>query len=596
MNNLKQALLQIWRLAYPYFTSREMTEVNSWPFRFRMQERWVAIGLLVAVIAIEFAQVAINVRLSYFNRDWFDAIQNKDAEAFWTLLLTVFCFWAAIYIFSAIYQYALQSYLKIRWRRWMTDRYIGAWLGEHAHYRMHLEGTDTDNPDQRIQVDINAFIGTTIVLILGILSAVSNLASFSIILWNLSAGFTLPGTSIQAPGYLLWGALIYAIVGTWLTHKIGKPLVRLNFESQRYEADFRFSMARLREYGEQVALLRGEPAEAQLLGNRFSRVMANFYAIVSRTKKLNALQAAYFQLSGVIPYILIAPYYFIGKVTLGQMTQTAGAFARVQTTLSFFIDRYETLADYKSVIDRLTTFDRAVAHAHDAQRFERRVMVEDGTSPELRLEDMTVALPTGKALVDVNDMAFRPGESTLLTGPSGSGKSTLFRAIAGIWPFGDGRVLKPQGQTMMLLPQRPYLPQGTLRGAVTYPSTQGAYADAEIQEALRAAKLPHYAERLDEERAWAQTLSLGEQQRLAVARALLARPDWLLLDEATAALDEPTEAEMYRIIREQLPDTTVVSIGHRSTLTEFHDRRIDMRPTDGGLFTPTDARSPVPAE
>jgi putative ATP-binding cassette transporter len=596
MNNLKQALLQIWRLAYPYFTSREITEVDSWPFRFRMQERWVAIGLLVAVIAIEFAQVAINVRLSYFNRDWFDAIQNKDAEAFWTLLLTVFCFWAAIYIFSAIYQYALQSYLKIRWRRWMTDRYIGAWLGEHAHYRMHLEGTDTDNPDQRIQVDINAFIGTTIVLLLGILSAVSNLASFSVILWKLSAGFTLPGTSIQAPGYLLWGALIYAIVGTWLTHKIGKPLVRLNFESQRYEADFRFSMARLREYGEQVALLRGEAAEAQLLGNRFSRVMANFYAIVSRTKKLNALQAAYFQLSGVIPYILIAPYYFIGKVTLGQMTQTAGAFARVQTTLSFFIDRYETLADYKSVIDRLTTFDRAVAHAHDAQRFERRVMVEDGMGPDLRLDDMIVALPTGKALVNVNDMVFRPGESALLTGPSGSGKSTLFRAIAGIWPFGEGRVVKPRGQTMMLLPQRPYLPQGSLRGAVTYPSTQGAYADALIQEALRAAKLPQYAERLDEERAWAQTLSLGEQQRLAVARALLAKPDWLLLDEATAALDEPTEAEMYRIIRERLPDTTVVSIGHRSTLTEFHDRRIDMRPSEGGLFTPTDSRAPVPAE
>jgi putative ATP-binding cassette transporter len=597
MNGLKQAIGQIWRLAFPYFATRDTTVVQAWPFgRFRCQERWVGIGLMLAVIAIEFSQVAINVRLSYFNRDWFNAIQNKDEAAFWTLLLTVFCFWAAIYVASAIYQYALQSYLRIRWRRWMTQRYIGRWLDDNTHYRMQLSGRTTDNPDQRIQVDIDSFISTTQSLTLGILSAVSNLISFSVILWQLSADFTLPGTSIAAPGFLVWGALAYAVIGTCLTHWIGKPLIRLNFEQQRYEADFRFSLARLREYGEQVALLRGEQAETDQLNRRFGFVIGNFLAIVSRTKKLTALTATYFQVSAVIPYVLIAPYYFLGKIQLGGMTQTAGAFARVQATMSFFIDAYSTLADYKAVVDRLTSFDSAIEHARDAQRFERRVTVSDSATPELQLKDLVVALPDGRAIVDIDDLSFRPGESALLTGPSGTGKSTLFRAIAGIWPFGEGEVLKPRGQSMMLLPQRPYIPMGTLRSAVAYPSVEGIYDDATISAALEAARLPQLADRLDEERAWAQTLSLGEQQRLAIARALLAQPDWLFLDEATAALDEPTEAEIYKVIKERLQGTTVVSIGHRSTLAAFHERRLDMRPATGGLFTPVDVRQPVAAQ
>lgn len=596
MGGIKQALLQIWQLAYPFFTTRDRTEVRIWPFgTFRVQERWVAIALAVTVVAIEFAQVAINVRLSYFNRDWFNAIQDKDEARFWTLLLTVFCFWAAIYVASAIYQYALQSYLRIRWRRWMTTRYVGAWLGENTHYRMQMAGSGTDNPDQRIQEDIDQFIARTQTLTLGILSAASNLISFSIILWTLSRDFTIPGTTIAVPGFLVWGALIYAAIGTYVTHKIGKPLIRLNFEQQRYEADFRFSLSRLREYGEQIALLRGESAEREGLGRRFGNVIGNFLAIVSRTKKLTAFTATYFQVNAVIPYVLIAPYYFAGKIPLGGMTQTAGAFARVEGTMSFFINAYSTLADYKAVVDRLTSFDGAIDKARTLGA-SSHLLVQPGTTPELRIADLSLGLPDGRRILTTDAMVLRPGETALLTGPSGSGKSTLFRAIAGIWPFGDGRIAIPQGASMMLLPQRPYIPIGTLKEAVTYPGVQGAYDEGTIAEALKAARLPQLVERLQEEGFWAQTLSLGEQQRLAIARALLAKPDWLLLDEATAALDEPTEAEIYRMLAERLPETTIVSIGHRSTLIAFHERRIDMRPTRDGLFEPVDSRVPAAAQ
>ncbi|HEX8166429.1 MAG TPA: ABC transporter ATP-binding protein/permease [Beijerinckiaceae bacterium] len=599
MHGLKLALLQIWRLAYPYFTARGETVVEVGPsrfgLRFRAQERWVALGLLVTVIAIEFCQVAINVRLSYFNRDWFNSIQNKDAAAFWRLLFTVFCFWAAIYVASAIYQYALQSYLRIRWRRWMTNRYVGAWLGENTHYAMQLSGAGTDNPDQRIQEDIDQFIARTQTLALGIISAASNLVSFSIILWTLSRDFTIPGTTIAVPGFLVWGALLYAVVGTTVTHWIGKPLIRLNFEQQRYEADFRFSLARLREYGEQIALLEGEAAERDRLGQRFGKVIGNFLAIVSRTKRLTAFTATYFQINAVVPYVLIAPYYFAGKIPLGGMTQTAGAFARVENTMSFFINAYSTLADYKAVVDRLTSFDAAIRTARETQA-TRALHVEEGASPDLVAEGLSLGLPDGRRIVETPRFALRAGETALVSGPSGSGKSTLFRAISGIWPFGHGRIATPRGASTMLLPQRPYIPMGTLRGAVSYPAVEGTYDDATVAEALRAARLPDLAHGLDEERFWAQSLSLGEQQRVAIARALLAKPDWLFLDEATAALDEPTEEAIYHMLRERLPGTTIVSIGHRSTLKAFHDRLVEMRPAAGGVFAPTDVRAAAAAE
>ncbi|MBJ6124439.1 ABC transporter ATP-binding protein/permease [Microvirga splendida] len=561
----------------------------------RAREGTIGTWMFGILIAINLAQVALNVRLSFFSRDMFNALEAKDAAAFWYQLFVIFTPLAAVFVAIALTEVLLQNVLSIRWRAYLNGYYVSEWLGDGAHYRMQLIGRGADNPDQRISEDLRKFVDSTYSLSVGLMNQAATLVSFVAILWTISAGFTFPGTSVEVPGLLVWVCAGYAILGTWVTHLIGRPLIGLNFEQERVEANYRFSLARLREYTEQVALLSGEPAEREGLTRRFGQIVDNYMRIVVRLIKLNTFTSAYFQANVVVPYILTAPYYFIGRITLGQMQQVVGAFSRVESALTYFITIYTTLADYKAVLDRLTTFEGAIA---SAQRVggESKLAISQVPGRELRLKDLDVRLPDGSALMHTDSLAFRPGERTLMTGLSGSGKSTLFRTIAGIWPFGEGEVQVPEGQTMMLLPQRPYIPIGNLREAVTYPGEANAYSDADIAEALRAAKLPQIAERLDEERAWGQTLSLGEQQRLAVARALLAKPDWLFLDEATAALDEPTEAEVYRIIREKLPQTTVVSIGHRSTLAAFHDRRIDMKRTENGLSTPVDLRQAEPAE
>jgi vitamin B12/bleomycin/antimicrobial peptide transport system ATP-binding/permease protein len=576
----------IMQLTDPYFESRDVGTLPLWPFgRIRAQERWIGLGLVAVVIALQFALVAISVRFNYWNRDWFNAIQEKNGEEFWRLLLTVWVFWVVVFVVVAIYQYVLQSTLEIRWRAWLTDFYTARWLGDANHYRMTILGGQTDNPDQRIQEDVRKFTSTTMSFTLRILSQVSTLVSFSVILWGISADFTLPGTNIVVPGLLFWIALVYAAGATIVTHLIGRPLIRLNFLQERYEADFRFGLARLREYGEQVALLEGERAERQRLGSQFDRVIDNWYQLIAVTKRLIAFTSFYENSNSVVPFVFAAPFYFSGKIALGVMTQVASAFGRVEGALSFFINFYQSLADYKAVIDRLTSFEDSVARAK-AVGAAQAFTFEQTDGPDVSISNLRLALPNGRTIVLAKSLTFRAGTPTLLTGPSGSGKSTLFRAIAGIWPFGEGRIETPEGATMMLLPQRPYIPMGTLNGAVVYPALEGAYDDEKVIAALEAVKLPHLVERIDEEEHWPHVLSLGEQQRLAVARALLARPDWLLLDEATAALDEPTEAEIYRVISEILPETTVVSIGHRSTLIAFHDHRVEMTPGEGGVFEP----------
>ena len=561
----------------------------------RAREGAIGSALVAILIGINLAQVALNVRLNFFSRDMFNALEAKDGPAFWYQLFVIFTPLAAVAVAAILTEVLLENVLQIRWRSYLNGYYAGEWLRGGAHYRMQLLGGEADNPDPRISEDLRKFVESTYSLSIGLMNQAATLVSFVAILWGISRTFTFPGTDVPAPGLLVWIAIAYAVLGTWVTHLIGRPLIALNFQQERFEADYRFSLARLREYSEQVALLAGERAEEQGLARRFARIVDNYMRIVFRTMKLYTFTQSYFQANVVVPYIITAPYYFAGKITLGQMQQTVGAFTRVETALTYFITIYTTLAEYRAVLDRLTTFEGAIA---SAQRIggESRIAHPAAAGGDLGLQGLDLKLPDGRSLMRADGLAFRSGERTLLTGPSGSGKSTLFRAIAGIWPFGEGEVAVPDGASMMLLPQRPYIPVGSLREAVAYPGTEDTYPDAAIAEALRAAKLPHIAERLDEERAWAQTLSLGEQQRLAVARALLARPDWLLLDEATAALDEPTEAEIYRVIRERLPDTTVVSIGHRSTLAAFHDRRIDMKPSADGLFTPVDLRAPVPAE
>ena len=577
------------RIADRYFETDERTTARIWPLpAFRGLERGVATAMVVFLVLLNQAEVGINIRLSFFSRDWFNAIQNHDAKAFWYQLFTVFLVWAFLYIIAAVVEFVVQSTLVIKWRRWLTNYYTDHWLDNHTHYRMSLVGAATDNPDQRISEDINRFIdggqigyGIYSFSIL-LISNLTSLVSFAIILWILSTSFTLPYTSIAVPGFLCWVAIAYAGLGTLITHFIGRPLVRLSFVRQRYEADFRFSLARLREYTEQVALLNGENAEKISLRQRFGSIVKNYFEIVACRKRLTAFTASYGQISPFIPYIVSAPFYFAGKIELGIMTQTARAFGSVNDALTFFVTYYVYLAEFKSVLDRLNSFDRAIETAGTYDLKAEPVREAEGVS----VKALTVRLPNGRTIIEDANLRLATHEPTVLTGPSGSGKSTLLRAIAGIWPYGKGRVELPPN--VMLLPQRPYIPIGTLRAALSYPGAPDKYEDAKLREVLVAANLAPLVGKLDVEEIWSQTLSGGEQQRVAVARALLAKPDWLFLDEATTALDEPMEAEIYKSIRENLPATTVVSIGHRSSVAQFHKRRLEMRPDDTGLFTPGD--------
>ncbi len=578
-----------------YFHSQDRGTLQVWPLEPRaMLERNAAIWMVVFLVLVNQAQVGFSLRISFINRDMFNAFQAYEADTFWTLLLVTFPIWVFIYIGSAVVEIFVESMLMIRWRRWLTDHYVGRWLNGNTHYRMSLLNADADNPDQRIAEDVSRFLGSgggngvyaySILLI----SKLSSLVSFSILLWTLSANFTIPGTETAVPGLLFWVAVVYAIIGTWITHLIGKPLVTLYFDRQRYEADFRFSLARLREYAEQVALLGGEPAEKHALGGRFAQIIGNYINIMHKRMKLTAFTATYGQISPFIPYIIAAPFFFAKKIQLGVMTQTASAFGRVESALTFFIDYYTSLADFRAVLDRLTSFDSAIERARAIEQDNgARIQTSTNDFRDIMISRLQVRLPDGRRVVDVNGLHFAADESVLLTGPSGSGKSTLFRVLSGVWPFGDGEMSVPEQASLLLLPQKPYLPQGTLRAAVTYPRRPETFTDEQIRAALRAAHLPLLAERIDEEGVWSQRLSGGEQQRLAIARALLVRPDWLLLDEATAALDEELEAEIYSVLRAQLPETTIISIGHRSTLLAFHKRRLHMRRGPDGIFTPLD--------
>jgi putative ATP-binding cassette transporter len=556
--------------------------------RFKTMERRLAVGMVVFLVTLNQAQVAISLRLNFFHRDFGNAIQDKNAGEFWHQLYSVFIPWVFVLIGSLVIEYVISSYLVIRWRRWLTQFYIAHWLQGHAHYRMSLTGGATDNPDQRIAEDVARFIdggeggafgqGVYNYSIL-LISTLSSLVSYAILLWGISANFTFPGTDFAFPGLLFWVALIYAATGTLVTHLIGRPLVRIMFTRQKVEADFRFSLARLREYSEQVALLNGEKAEANALRGKFGALIANYLDMISLRKKLTAFTGFYGQISPLIPYVFSAPFYFLGKITLGTMSQTAGAFGQVEGALNFFVSYYASLAGFKAVLDRLTSFDSAIEAAQGEQGFS---VEANAAAPALR--DAKVDLPNGVTLLKDVDLALVAGRNLLVTGPSGAGKSTLFRALAGVWPFGAGKVATLAPGRMMLLPQRPYLPIGALRQAVAYPSDSSAHDDATIAAALIDAHLPQLAQKLDEVDNWGQRLSGGEQQRLAIARALLAKPDWLLLDEATAALDEETEAAIYAMLAKRLPDTTLVSIGHRSTLAAFHpDRAQVQRSPEGGV-------------
>jgi putative ATP-binding cassette transporter len=561
VNNLRSTLAIVWRIAAPYF---------------RSEDRLAGRLLLAAVISIELSLVGIDVLINQWNNRFYNALQEKDWDGFVTEI-GIFSLLAACYIALAVYQLYLNQWLQIRWRRWLTSHYLGEWLDGANHYRMQLQGDAADNPDQRITDDVKLFVERTLDIGVNLLSSVVTLASFVVILWGLSAAAPLHvfGTEFEIPGYLVWGALVYAIFGTALTQWIGSPLVNLDFRQQRFEADFRFNLVRVRENSEQIALLQGESAEQRRLSERFGHVVDNWYDIMQRTKRLTAFTASYSQAAVVFPYILVAPAYFANKIQLGGMMQTASAFSSVQRALSFFVSIYRSLAEWRAVVARLDGFEQAISSAMTLAKGATSIdIVSPSGSDGIDLKQLLVKLPNGKPLVSADGFSIRHRERILVTGPSGAGKSTLFRAIAGAWPFGSGSISIPANATLMMLPQRPYFPVGSLKAAITYPAEANTFGSDRVRDTLTSVGLPQLTPQLEEEAHWNRMLSLGEQQRLGVARALLHAPQYLFLDEATASLDEASEAKLYRLIEEQLPATTVVSIGHRSTLEAFHQRNV----------------------
>lgn len=554
-------LRQAWDLAWPYWKS---------------EEKWSAIGLLLAIVCLTLVMVYLNVRFNYWNKDFYNALQEYDWPEFWRQF-AIFGILAVAFIIVGVYSAYLQRILHIRWRRWLTERYLRDWLHHQSYYRLQLSHGTTDNPDQRIQEDLDRFATMSLGLSLGLLNAFVTLVSFLSILWTLSGALSVPiggGASFNIPGYMVLAALIYAVIGTMLTRWIGNPLVRLNFDQQRYEADFRFSLVRLRENAENVAFYGGEARELDSFQARFARVVANWWGIIKRRKKLGFFTIGYEQVAIVFPYLVAAPRYFGKQIQLGGLMQIGSAFRQVQDSLSFIINSYAEIAEYQSVVQRLAGFQERL-HEITVERQARQPIEIERAGSGVEVDMLDLNLPDGQLLRPNISLAASAGQSLLITGASGLGKSTLMRAIAGLWPFGRGRIRVGDGRCLFL-PQRPYLPLGSLADALAYPRSARELTRDRLVEALRAVGLPELVDRLDEEANWAQRLSIGEQQRLAFARVLLARPEIVFLDEATSALDEAAEMSLYRVLREAPWRPTIVSVGHHGNLRRFHDMVVDI--------------------
>ena len=574
MKNILAALAEFARLGGPYFRGRD----------------WRAAWTLSAlVIGIQLFQVYLSVLSNNWSNAFYTSLQDKDWPTFVYQLGVVFTGLAVLFIVTGVAQYYLGQWLTIRWRVWMTDRYLGEWLTRSAHYRMRLEGNPADNPDQRISEDIQQFISGFISIFVGLLGSVVQLATFLIILWNLSKNTPLiiAGVTYNIPGYLVWAALGYAVLGTFIAHRIGKRLVFLNFQQQRFEADFRFGLVRFRESSEEIALLRGENAERERLDSRFGNVITNFYAIMNRQKWLVSFQAGYDQIANVFPYVVVSPAYFFSTMKLGELTQIAGAFGTVQSNLSFFVSSYSTLANWKAVVDRLSGFDRSIARAQALEHTGPQIA--NDSKGTLVADGLSVNLPDGREIVRVPRFDVARGDRLLVTGPTGSGKTSLFRALGGVWPYGSGTIHVPEGADALVLPQKAYMPLGALRGTLTYPHAENAYPDDAVAATLRDVGLGAFAGELDATHQWGNRLSGGEQQRIGIARAILQKPGWLFLDEATSALDEESEAALYRLLRERLPETAIVSIGHRESLRQFHSRFMQLAGDGNGPRTLSEA-------
>lgn len=579
----KHFLRQVWHLSAPYFSTSA--------------EKWKARGLLAAIVALNLGAVYMLVLLNEWNRVFFDALQNKNQEVF-LAQLGRFTWLAMVFIVIAVYRFYLTQLLQVRWRAWMTRDLMHRWLGGQAFYRMELQRytgapepatTDAglpqpgqrvpDNPDQRLQEDVNLFTTQTVGLSMGFLNAVVTLASFVGVLWGLSGSFSFSasGSSFTIPGFMVWMAVLYCALGSVLTHYIGRPLIGLNFEQQKREADFRHHLVRVREYSESIALDRGEQVEERNLDTRFTAVLSNYLRLIAKQKQLVGFTNLFGQAAAVFPFIIAAPRFFSGAIQLGQLMQISSAFDRVQGALSWFVDNYDSLAAWRATTERLTSFEAALYKQNQASAPVQQAPAAIN-SEAIETQGLTLQLPTGATLVQGATLRAAPGQHTLVQGPSGSGKSTLFRALAGIWPWAQGQVALPQRS--MFIPQRPYFPDGALRDALAYPEPASDYTDEQLRTALQDALLPDLAKRLNERDNWTQKLSGGEQQRLAIARVLLKQPAWVLADEATSALDVPAEQALYTRLKAMTERAggALLSIAHRPSVAAFHAQRWQLEP------------------
>jgi putative ATP-binding cassette transporter len=553
----------------------------SMPY-FNSEEKWKARGFLLAIVLLNLGTVFMAVQFNEWYKIFYDALEKRDQPVFWTQLGR-FSYLAFGAIIIAVYKFYITQLLEMRWRKWMTAHYLKRWLTNQTFYKLELlrfaasanAEAKTDNPDQRISEDVNQFTSATISLSMGLLNSVVTLLSFIGILWALSGAFSFSvgGSSYTIPGFMVWAAIVYCAVGSVLTHYIGRSQIKLNFFQQRYEADFRHHMVRVREYSESIALDKGEKVEATQLGNRFTTVLANYLKLLQAQKKLIWFTSFFGQAAVIFPFVVAAPRFFSGAIQLGELMQISSAFGQVQGSLSWFVDSYSGLASWRATTDRLTSFNDSMAASEELaeqQTAQQPALASDTNS--LSTTDLTLSLPNGKVLLAHAALSARAGDTILLNGPSGSGKSTLFRAFAGIWPFSKGQIHMPANA--MFIPQHPYFPNGPLRDALAYPEPATKYDDAALQAALTDALLPQLASRLDENQAWGQMLSGGEQQRLAIARVLLKKPQWLFADEATSALDVEAENTLYKRLLAGVLSAkgAIISIAHRPSVAAFHNQ------------------------
>lgn len=553
---LGKRLAAAWRLLVPYWVS---------------EDRWPGRALLALIIATDLLRTYVAVRVTYWQRDYWDALAAHDVGAFWQLMwvfLVIICFSS---VFDTARIWFFQA-LEMRWRAWMTDVFLGRWLDDKAYYRLARAG-GVDNPDQRIGEDLQLLASDSLRLSLGMLDSLVKLFSYSAIVWSLSGSlsFALGGVGIEIPGYMLWVAVLYALFGSLLLEKIGHPLVRVDYHQQRCEAHFRYLMMRVRENAEQIAFYSGGRAETVRLRAAFTTIRENWRRIMDYTKRITLFHESYIEIGAFLPLLIIGPRYFAGAITLGAVQQLTLSFSRVRGSLSWFIFAYKDLALLRSVFRRLLEFEAAMAQPEHAGID----LVRSPQPDSLRVAALNLQLPDGAPLVHINELEMRAGERWLIRGPSGAGKSTLLRALAGLWPHGSGEIAMPAGREMFL-PQQSYLPIGSLRACLCYPSDEQWFGIGECIEALRAVRLEALVDELDVHDNWARRLSPGEQQRIALARVLLHKPDWLFLDEASASLDPANEAAMYRLLIERLPGAGIVSVAHRESLAAFHDKTLEL--------------------